>query len=120
MLQLLTIRHVSSKDSAHLKTVIAMLHDHGIETEEGLHRPWRSASFESSVTVAPENSLRASALYDELEIPPVTGPTLVSSLAPSRLMERGKRKFLPELFTKPKQPKSTDSGRVWENRASFS
>jgi hypothetical protein len=53
---------VSSKDSAHLKTVIAMLHNHGIQTEEGLHRPWRSASFESSVMVAPEDFLRASEL----------------------------------------------------------
>jgi hypothetical protein len=53
---------VSSKDLAHLKTVIGMLHDHGIQTEEGIHRPWRSASFESSVMVAPEDFLRASAL----------------------------------------------------------
>jgi hypothetical protein len=109
---------VSSQDSAHLKTVIAMLHDHGIQTEEGLHRPWRSASFESSVMVAPEDFFRASVLYKESEIAPETGSTLVSSLAPSRLMERGKRKFLLEFFAKPKQPKPTASGRFWENRAS--
>jgi hypothetical protein len=46
---------VSSKDSAHLKTIIAMLHDHEIQTEEGLHRPWRSDSFEPLVMVAPED-----------------------------------------------------------------
>jgi hypothetical protein len=109
---------VSSQDSAHLKTVIAMLHDHGIQSEEGLHRPWRSASFESSVMVAPEDFLRASALYDELAISPATSPMLVSNLAPSRLMERGKRKFLFEFFAKPKQPEPTASGGFWENRAS--
>ena len=109
---------VSSKDSAHLKTVIAMLHDHGIQIEEGLHRPWRSASFESSIMVAPEDFLRASALYDDLRISPVTSPTLDSSLAPSRRTERGKRKLLPDLFSKPKQPRPTDSGRLGENRAS--
>ena len=49
---------VSSKDPAHLKTVVAMLHAHGIQTEEGLHRPWRSASFEPSVTVSPEDYQR--------------------------------------------------------------
>jgi hypothetical protein len=53
---------VSSKDSAHLKTVIALLHDHGIETEEGLHSPWRSASFEPSVMISPEDFPKASEL----------------------------------------------------------
>jgi hypothetical protein len=109
---------VFSRDPAHLKTVIGMLHDHGIQTEEGLHRPWRSASFESSVMVAAEDFLRASVLYKESEIAPGTGPTLVSSLAPSRLTERGKRKLLPEFFARHKQPEPTDSGRSWENRAS--
>jgi hypothetical protein len=109
---------VSSRDRAHLKTVIAMLNAHGIQTEEGLHRPWRSAGFESSVMVAPEDVLRASVLYKELEIPPGTDPTLVSSLAPSRLTGRGKRKLLPGFFARHKQPEPTDSGRSWENRAS--
>jgi hypothetical protein len=40
---------ISSKDPARLKRVIAMLQAHGMQSEEGLHRPWRSASFESSV-----------------------------------------------------------------------
>jgi hypothetical protein len=109
---------VSSKDPAHLKTVIGMLHDHGIQTEEGLHRPWRSDSFEPSVMVAPEDLLRASELCTESEIASGTGPTLVSSLAPSRLTERGKRNLLPEFFSRHKQPAPTDSGRSWENRAS--
>jgi hypothetical protein len=108
---------VSSKDPAHLKTVIAMLQDHGIQTEEGLHRAWRSERFEPSVMVAPEDFLRASVLYDELEIPSGTGPTLVSSPVPSRLTERGRRKFLPEFFARHKQPEPTDSGHSWENRA---
>jgi hypothetical protein len=109
---------VSSKDPAHLKTVIGMLHDHGIQTEEGLHRPWRSAGFESSVMVAPEDYPKASVLYEELEIPPGTCPALVASLAPSRLTQRGKRKLLPEFFARHKQPEPTDSGGSWENRAS--
>ena len=40
---------------------VPVLHDHGIQTEEGLHRPWRSASFESSIMVAQEDLLRAQA-----------------------------------------------------------
>jgi hypothetical protein len=109
---------VSSKDPAHLKTVVAMLHAHGIQTEEGLHRPWRSASFESSVMVSAEDHPKASVLYKELEIPPGTGPTLVSSLAPASLLERGKRKFLLEFFARSKQPEPTTSGHFGENRAS--
>jgi hypothetical protein len=109
---------VCSKDLAHLKAVVAMLHDHGIQTEEGLHRPWRSDSFEPSVMVAPGDFLTASVLYEESEIFPGNGPTLVSSLAPSRLAEGGKRKFLSEFFARRKQPEPTDSGRSWENRAS--
>jgi hypothetical protein len=109
---------VSSKDPAHLKTVVAMLQEHGIQTEEGLHRPWRSAGFESSVMVSPEDHAKASVLYKEVEIPPGTGPTLVSSPATSRLMESGKRKFLPEFFARRKQPEPTDPGRFSDNRAS--
>jgi hypothetical protein len=109
---------VSSKDSVHLKTIIAMLHDHGIQTEEGLHRPWRSDSFEPSVMVAPEDFLRASVLHKEAEIAPATGPTLVSSLAPSRLMELGQQKLLPDFFAKPKQSEPTAFGRYLENRGS--
>jgi len=108
---------ISSKDPAHLKTVIAMLQDHGIQTEEGLHRAWRSERFEPSVLVAPEDFLRASVLYDELEIAPGAGSPLVSSLAPSRL-ERGKRELLPEFFARHKEPEPTQSGRSWEDRAS--
>jgi hypothetical protein len=108
---------VSSKDSVHLKTVVAMLHAKGIQTEGGLHRPWRSTSFESSVMVSLEVHPKASVLYKELETPPGTGPTLVSSPAPSSLMERGNRKFLPEFFARPKQPGPTDSGRFWGKSA---
>jgi hypothetical protein len=69
-----------------------MLHKHGIQTEEGLHRPWRSTNFESSIMVSPEDHPKASVLCRELDVLPGTG---TSSLAPSRLMERGTRKFLP-------------------------
>ena len=109
---------ISSKDPAHLKTVVAMLQEHGIQTEEGLHRPWRSANFESSIMVSPEDHPEASVLYKELELPPGTGPTLVPSPAPSRPMESGKRKFVSEFFARPKQPEPTDSGRLWGSRTS--
>jgi hypothetical protein len=109
---------VSSKDLAHLNTVVAMLHAHRIQTEEGLHRPWRSANFECSIMVSPADHPKASVLYKELEISPRTASTFVSNLAPSRLMERERRKFFPEFFTRPKQPEATDSGRPWENHAS--
>jgi hypothetical protein len=43
-----------------------MLQAHGIQSEEGLHRPWRSAAFESSVMVSLDDHPKASALYKEL------------------------------------------------------
>jgi hypothetical protein len=109
---------VSSKDPTHLRTVVAMLQAHGIQTEEGLHRPWHSVTFESSVMVLLEDHPKASALYKELQIPPGSGRMLASSPAPSRRMESGKRRFLPEFFARRKQPESTDSGRFSDNRAS--
>ena len=109
---------VSSKDPAHLKTVVAMLQAHGIQTEEGLHRPWRSASFEPSVMVSPENYPEASVLYKELEIPGGIEPTLVPNLALSMMMERGERRVSPDFFAKPKQPEPTDFGRYLKNRVS--
>ncbi len=71
---------VSSDDVARLKTVTALLHAQGIQTEEGLHRPWRSEHFEFSVLVSFEDYPKASVLYKEFEIGPKTGPKLVSSL----------------------------------------
>jgi hypothetical protein len=44
-----------------------MLNANGIQTEEGLHRPWRAAGFESAIMVSPEDFPKASALYNELE-----------------------------------------------------
>jgi hypothetical protein len=65
---------VSSDDPARLKTVAAMLHAQGIETEEGLHRPWRSERFESSILVSPEDYSKALLLFKEFEIAPRIGP----------------------------------------------
>ena len=110
---------ISSKDPARLKRVIAMLHAHGIQSEEGLHRPWRSAEFESSVMVSLEDYPEASVLYKELEIPAGLNPTLVPNLASSsKLMELGNRRVSPDFFAKPKQPEPTDFGRYLKNRAS--
>jgi hypothetical protein len=109
---------VSSKDPAHLKTVVGMLHDHGIQTEEGLHRPWRAATFESSVMVAPEDLLRASVLYEELGASAGIEPAPVPNSASSMLLEPGKRRLSIDFFAKPKQPKATDFGRYLKNRAS--
>lgn len=75
---------VSSKDPSHVKAVVAMLREHGIQTEVGLHRAWRSDSFEPSVMVAQEDSFRASMLYKESEIAAVAFPTVVSMREPSR------------------------------------
>jgi hypothetical protein len=71
---------VSSDDPARMKTVAAMLHAQGIQTEEGLHRPWRSGRFESSILVSAEDYSKASVLFKEFEIAPHPGPALVSSL----------------------------------------
>jgi hypothetical protein len=57
-----------SKDPAHLQRVIELLRSHSIPTEEGLHRPWRSGSFEPALMVASEHYARASALAGELLI----------------------------------------------------
>jgi hypothetical protein len=109
---------VSSKDRALLKTVTGVLHDHGIQTEEGLHRPWRSATFESSVMVTPEDFLRASVLYKELEVSAGIESSLVPNSASSMLLEPEKRRLSLDFFAKPKQPKATDLGRYLKNRAS--
>jgi hypothetical protein len=109
---------VSSKDPAHLKTVVAILHAHGIQTEEGLHRPWRSASFESSIMVSPEDYPEASVLYKELEIPAGIEPTFVPNLASSMLMQRGKQRVSCDFVAKPKQPEPTDFSHYLKNRAS--
>jgi hypothetical protein len=53
------------KDPVELQRVIELLHSHAIPTEEGLHRPWRSACFEPALMVASHDYLRASALAGE-------------------------------------------------------
>ncbi len=73
---------VSSSDPIRLKTVVAMLHAQGIQSEEGLHRPWRSVGFESSIMVSSEDYSKASVLYEEFEVAPRIRPALVSSLPP--------------------------------------
>jgi hypothetical protein len=108
---------ISSKDPARLKRVIAMLQAHGIQSEEGLHRPWRSAEFESSVMVSLEDYPEASVLY-KVEIPAGINPTLVPNLASSRQMELGNQRVSPDFFAKPKKPEPTDFGRYMKNRAS--
>jgi hypothetical protein len=57
-----------SKDPAHLQRVIELLHSHAIPTEEGLHRPWRSACFKPTLMVASEDYPKPSALAGELLI----------------------------------------------------
>jgi hypothetical protein len=57
-----------AKEPAHLQRVIELLHRHAIPTEEGLHRPWRSACFEPSLMVASEDYSRAIALAGDLLI----------------------------------------------------
>jgi hypothetical protein len=70
---------ISSKNPAYRKSVIAMLHANGIQTEEGLHRPWGAAGFESAIMVSSEDFSKASALYNELETPAGANFMVVSS-----------------------------------------
>jgi hypothetical protein len=56
------------KDPASLQRVTELLHSHSIPTEQGLHRPWRSACFEVALMVASEDYPRASALAGDLLI----------------------------------------------------
>jgi hypothetical protein len=58
-----------SKDLAHMKSITAMLHAHGIQTMTELTSlPWRSAGLESFVMVSMEDYPKASALYLDLEL----------------------------------------------------
>jgi hypothetical protein len=61
---------VSSTYPSHLRSVIAMLHAHGIRTEEGLHRRWHSNEFVPALMVSMEDYPRASVLAESV------GPTL--------------------------------------------
>jgi hypothetical protein len=56
------------KDPVELQRVVELLHRHAIPTQEGLHRPWRAASFEPTLMVASHDYLGASALASELLI----------------------------------------------------
>jgi hypothetical protein len=55
-----------AKEPADLQRVVDLLHCHAIPTEEGLHRPWRSACFEPALMVASEDYPRALALAGDL------------------------------------------------------
>jgi hypothetical protein len=57
-----------SNGAANLQKVTELLHSHAIPTEEGLHRPWRSACFEPALMVASEDYPRASTLAGDLLI----------------------------------------------------
>ena len=57
-----------AKEPAHLQRVVELLHRHAIPTEDGLHRPWRSACFEPSLMVASEDYPKAIALAGDLLI----------------------------------------------------
>jgi hypothetical protein len=53
---------VSSSYPTHLRSVTAMLHAHGIQVEEGLHRPSGSHELLPALMVSREDYPRASAL----------------------------------------------------------
>jgi hypothetical protein len=57
---------VSSKYPPHLRSVMSMLHAHGIHAEEGLHRPWGSDELVPALMVSIEDYPRASALADSV------------------------------------------------------
>jgi hypothetical protein len=57
---------VYSKYPPHLRSVMSMLHAHGIHAEEGLHRPRGIDEFVPVLMVAVEDYPRASALADSV------------------------------------------------------
>jgi hypothetical protein len=57
---------VSSKYPPHLRSVMSMLHAHGIHAEESLHRPWGSDELVPALIVSEEDYPRASALADSI------------------------------------------------------
>jgi hypothetical protein len=57
---------VSSKYPPHLRSVMSMLHAHGIHVEEGLHRPWGSDELVPALMVSIKDYPRASALADSV------------------------------------------------------
>jgi hypothetical protein len=57
---------VYSKYRPHLRSVMSMLHAHGIHAEEGLHRPRGSHEFVPALMVSVEDYPRASALADSI------------------------------------------------------
>ena len=62
---------VSSKYPPHLRSVMSMLHAHGIHAEEGLHRPWGSDEFVPALMVSIDDYPRALALADSVS--PILG-----------------------------------------------
>jgi hypothetical protein len=48
--------------SPHLRSVMSMLHAHGLHAEEGLHRPWGSDDLVPALMVSIEDYPRASVL----------------------------------------------------------
>jgi hypothetical protein len=57
---------VSSSYPPHLRSVAAMLYAHGIQVEEGLHRPWGSDELIPALMVSREDYPRASALAESV------------------------------------------------------
>ena len=102
---------VSSQDPGHLKTVVAMLHAHGIQTEEGLHRPWRSASFESSVYGLARGLSKGLSALRGIRNSARDWPYARLKLGTIEADGAWKAKAFPEFFARHKQPEPTDSGR---------
>jgi hypothetical protein len=57
---------VCCKYLPHLRSVMSMLHTHGIHAEEALHRPRGSEEFMPALMVSVEDYPRASALADAI------------------------------------------------------
>ena len=57
---------VYSKYPPHLRSVMSILHAHGIHAEEGLHRPRGSDEVVPALMVSLEDYPRASALADSI------------------------------------------------------
>jgi hypothetical protein len=62
---------VSSKYPSHLRSVMSLLHAHGIHADEGIHRPWASDELVPALIVSIKDYPRALALADSVS--PILG-----------------------------------------------
>jgi hypothetical protein len=83
-----------TKDLAHMQRMKAMLHAHGIQaTSELTSPPWRSAGWESFLTVSAEDYEKASTLCLDRELATAfTGPAPLVTTEVDETLQHGVRR----------------------------